>query len=72
MRRVRQEMNGKETLKTLTLACVVGVTVFVAATPVCILILGVNSCERMMCEILVMKRPHSDVSYCEDWFDFFR
>ena len=65
-------MNRKETLKTLALAIGIGVTVFVAATPVCIWGLGVDSCERMMCEILSMKRPHSDMSYCEDWFDLFR
>lgn len=65
-------MTRKETLKTLLLAIVIGVTVFVAVTPACILILGVNSCERMMCEILVMRQPHSDASYCAHWFELFR
>ena len=65
-------MSPKETIKTLVLAVVVSVTVFVVATPVCVLILGVDSCERMTCEILVMRRPLSDMSYCETWFDLFR
>lgn len=65
-------MTAKETAKTLALAAAVALTAFVVATPLCIWIADVRSCERMTCEILVMSRPHADVSYCEAWFDLFR
>ena len=42
------------------------------ATPLCIWVASVDSCERMACEVLIMSRPMSDVSYCEAWFDLFR
>jgi len=66
-------MTLKDTAQTLALAVCVSVVAFLVATPICLWILGsANSCKRMMCEILIMKRPMSDVSYCEAWFDLFR
>ena len=65
-------MSFKETVKTVALAAGLGVTMFMVATPLCIWIADVRSCERMTCEILVMSRPHADVSYCTAWFDLFR
>ena len=41
-------------------------------TPLCIWLASADSCERMFCELLIMNRPMSDVSYCEAWFDLFR
>jgi hypothetical protein len=62
----------KETVKAFAfgvglLALFVG-----AATPLCIWLASADSCERMVCELLVMRRPMADVSYCEAWFDLFR
>ncbi len=42
------------------------------ATPLCIWIASLDSCEQMTYEILIMRRPHADVSYCGWWFDRFR
>ena len=28
--------------------------------------------KQMACEILIMRRPHADVSYCQWWFGLFR
>ncbi len=47
--------------------------IFIAlTTPLCVWLHGVDNCERMFCEILIMRRPLADVSYCEWWFDLFR
>ena len=66
-------MTLKDTAQTLLLAVVISLTVFVIATPLCIWILGsANSCSMMMCEIMIMRRPMAEPTYCEAWFDLFR
>ena len=60
------------TIKTLALAALVGGGVAITATPICVWISDVDNCEAMMCEILAMRRPLADLSYCEAWFDLFR
>ncbi len=67
-----QSMFTKDTAYALALGSGLCVLLILVATPICIWIASVDSCERMMCEILIMRRPHADVSYCEDWFDLFR
>jgi hypothetical protein len=63
----------KRTAVTLAVAIACFLALFAAATPVCIWVSGsVDSCERMMCEILHMKRPHTDAATCQAWFDLFR
>ncbi len=62
----------RELIKTLALAVAVGVPVFVAASLICVLVSDANECEQMICEILSMKRPHADASYCQAWFRLFR
>ena len=65
-------MIRKETIQALAVGIALLVLFVLAATPLCIWILSADSCERMTCEILIMRRPMSDVSYCEAWFDLFR
>ncbi len=62
----------REIIKTLALAIAVGVPVFVAASLICVWVSDANECEQMICEILAMKRPHSDASNCQAWFHLFR
>jgi hypothetical protein len=62
----------EETIRTLALAAAVTAVAVVVATPVCIAISGVDGCEAFACELLSMRRPHADISYCESWFDLFR
>jgi hypothetical protein len=62
----------KETAKTLALAALVGLTTLVVGSLVCVWVSDADNCEQMICELLVMRRPLSDVSYCEAWFDLFR
>jgi hypothetical protein len=62
----------KDTAKTLALAALVGLTTLVAGSLVCIWVSDADNCEQMICELLVMRRPLADVSYCEAWFDLFR
>lgn len=62
----------KETAKTLALAVLVGLATLVAGSLVCVWVSDADNCEQMICELLVMRRPLADVSYCEAWFDLFR
>ncbi len=63
----------KSTVVTLVMALACFLVLFAAATPVCIWVTGsVSSCERMVCELLHMRRPHTDAAACEAWFDLFR
>ena len=62
----------KETAKTLALAALVGLATLVAGSLVCVWVSDADNCERMICELLAMRRPLADVSYCEVWFDLFR
>ena len=63
---------NKETARTLAIGLSL-LAVFIALTmPLCVWVQGVDNCERMVCEILIMRRPLADVSYCEWWFDRFR
>lgn len=65
-------MSRKETLKTLALAAAVGLVAALAGTPLCILILSVDGCQSMACELFAMRRPMADLGWCEDFFDLFR
>jgi len=60
------------TIKTLALAAMVVGVVAITATPICVWISDVDTCEAMTCEILAMRRPLADQSYCEAWFDLYR
>ncbi len=62
---------NKETVKALAIGLSL-LAVFIAlTTPLCVWLHGVDNCERMFCEILIMRRPLADVSYCEWRFDLF-
>lgn len=63
---------NKETAKALAFGLGLLAVFIVATTPVCVWLHGVDNCERMFCELLIMRRPMADVSYCEWWFDLFR
>lgn len=65
-------MRPKETIQALAICVGILALGVLVATPLCIRIASVDGCERMACEILVMNRPLSDVSYCEAWFDLYR
>lgn len=62
----------RETIKALAIGLSLLAVVILAATPACVWLHGVDNCERMFCELLIMRRPLADVSYCEWWFDLFR
>ena len=62
----------KETFQAAALGLGLLALFVAVATPLCIWIASADSCERMVCELLVMRRPMADVSYCEAWFDLFR
>jgi hypothetical protein len=62
----------KDTAKTLALAALVGLATLVTGSLVCVWVSDADNCEQMICELLVMRRPLADVSYCEAWFDLFR
>ncbi|HSF93587.1 MAG TPA: hypothetical protein VLA52_01060 [Thermohalobaculum sp.] len=61
-----------DTLRTLALAVAVCSVFVVVATPLCIVIGGVDGCEAFACEVMAMRRPMADYSWCEAFFDFFR
>ena len=63
---------NKETLKVLAIGLSVVAVLIVTTTPLCVWLHGVDNCERMFCELMIMRRPLADVSYCEWWFDLFR
>ena len=63
---------SKETIQALALGVGLFALFMSVATPLCIWLASADSCERMVCELLVMRRPMADVSYCEAWFDLFR
>ena len=60
------------TLKTLALAVLVGLATLVVGSLLCVWISDADNCEAMVCELLVMRRPLADVSYCQAWFDLLR
>ena len=62
----------KETVQAFALGVGLLALFVSVATPLCIWLASADSCERMACELLVMRRPMADVSYCEAWFDLFR
>jgi len=62
----------RETIRTLLLAVAVTAVFVIVATPICIAIGGVDGCEAFACELLSMRRPHADISWCEAWFDLFQ
>ena len=64
--------HARRTISILLGVLVVLAALFMAATPVCIWVDSVEDCERLFCELLVMRRPHADVSYCEAWFDLWK
>ena len=63
---------SKDTVKTLALAVVIGLATLVAGSLLCVWVSDADTCEAMICELLVMRRPLADVSYCEAWFDLLR
>ena len=65
-------MNAKDTAYAFALGIGLSALLILVATPLCIWIASVDSCQGMACEILIMRRPHADVSYCQWWFDLFR
>jgi hypothetical protein len=65
-------MNGRDTAYAFAWGLGLFAAFIVATTPLCIWIASIDACERMFCEILIMRRPHAEVSYCQWWFDRFR
>ena len=65
-------MDAKDTAYAFVLGIGLLALFILVATPLCIWFASVDGCERMTCEILIMRRPLADVSYCEWWFGLFR
>ena len=65
-------MNAKDTAYAFALGIGLFALFILVATPLCIWFASVDGCERMACEILIMRRPLADVSYCEWCFGRFR
>ncbi len=69
---ITPKLTSLSTLKTLALAVLVGLATLIVGSLLCVWISDADNCEAMICELLVMRRPLADVSYCEAWFDLFR